>query len=335
MNKKTVIAFLLIALLLILYPLYMQWMGLSKNPPPPEATSPDTAVIEQRESPELSVPVAQEAPTKLPAFAKTTQQEPEKEVKVETPLYAAIFSSKGGNLKSFVLKKYVDYSKEEIDLVKNGQEDYNLDVVFPDSALSLGNLSFFRAKESVQITGKGNQAELKFQCSAEKISITKSYTFYSDRYSIELNLQVDASPGLLGRKYYLAWNSGMPTTEKNLREDFSYFATYANLGGEILENKGPKEDSAQEFSRTGKTVWIATRNKYFVASLIAPDSSAAGFSTRGENIFILQNGQKVLAGKRRTARFAKELPSQPSFQHKFLIHIGPLDYWALSKYGLG
>src|SRR4030067_1886332 len=174
MDKKTVIAFLLIALLLILYPLYMKWMGLSKKPTPPEATSPDTTTVVQSETPEPSVPVAQEAPVKLPAFAKTTQQEPEKEVKVETPLYTAIFSSKGGNLKSFVLKKYVDYSKEEIDLVKNGQEEYNLDVVFPDSALSLGHLSFFPDKESVQITGKGNQAELKFQCSAEKISITHS-----------------------------------------------------------------------------------------------------------------------------------------------------------------
>src|SRR3990172_59061 len=97
MDKKTVIAFLLIALLLILYPLYMKWMGLSKKPTPPETTSPDTAAVVQSETPEPSASVAQEAPAKLPAFAKTTA-EPEKEVKVETPLYIAIFSSKGGHL---------------------------------------------------------------------------------------------------------------------------------------------------------------------------------------------------------------------------------------------
>jgi len=335
MDRKTIIAFLLIAVLLLLYPLYMQWLGLGKKSTTPVTTGQDTTTVPQPANLEKAAPssIAKEKMARSPGFVPSAQ-EPEKEVAVETPLYKAVFSSRGGSLKSFVLKKYVDYNKGEIDLIKNGQEEYNLDVVFPDSSLALSALNFTPDKLNLKLTGKEQKGEVTFKYSGSGLAVTRSYILYSNKYTLELSLRVESQTDLLGRKYLLTWNSGMPTTEKNLGEDLSYFATYANLGGELLENKGPKDDSLQESSRSGKTVWVASRSKYFVASLISPDSSASGFSTTGQNMYILQNGQKVLAGKRLTVGLEKEIPNQPSFSHKFLIHIGPLDYWALSKYGL-
>ena len=335
MDRKTIIAFLLIAVLLLLYPLYMQWLGLVNKPAAPITTSQDTTAVSQPTSlPEkiVSQPAEKEL-IRPPGFA-TKAVEPEKEVTVETPLYKAVFSSRGGSLKSFVLKKYVDYNKGEIDLIKNGQEAYNLDIVFPDSSFALSALNFTPDKSDMKLTGKGQKGEVTFKYAGSGLAVTRSYILYSDKYTLELGLSVETQTDLLGRKYLLTWNSGMPTTEKNLGEDLSYFATYAYLGGELLENKGPKNDSLQESSGSGKTVWVASRSKYFVASLISPDSSASGFSSTGQNMYILQNGQKVLVGKRLTVGLEKEVPNQPGFSHKFLIHIGPLDYWALSKYGL-
>jgi len=335
MDRKTITAFLLIAVLLLLYPLYMQWLGLGKKSTTPVTTGQDTTTVSQPTSlPEkiVSQPAEKES-IRPPGFA-TKAPEPEKEVTVETPLYKAVFSSRGGSLKSFVLKKYVDYNKGEIDLIKNGQEAYNLDVVFPDSSFALSALNFTPDKLNLKLAGKGQKGEVTFKYSGSGLAVTRSYILYSDKYTLELGLSVETQTGLLGRKYLLTWNSGLPTTEKNLGEDLSYFATYAYLGGELLENKGPKNDSLQESSGSGKTVWVASRSKYFVASLISPDSSASGFSTTGQNMYILQNGQKVLVGKRLTVGLEKEIPNQPGFSHKYLIHIGPLDYWALRKYGL-
>ena len=335
MDRKTIIAFLFIAVLLLLYPLYMQWLGLGKKSTTPVTTGQDTSTVPQPANLEEAAPspIAKEKMARSPGFVPSAQG-PEKEIAVETPLYKAVFSSKGGSLKSFVLKKYVDYNKGEIELIKNGPEEYNLDIVFPDSSFALSALNFTPDKSDLRLAGKGQKGEVTFKYFGSGLAVTRSYILYSDKYTIELGLSVESKTDFLGRKYFLTWNSGLPTTEKNLGEDLSYFATYAYLGGELLENKGPKNDSLQESSRSGKTVWVASRSKYFVASLISPDSSASGFSTTGRNFYILQNGQKVLAGKRLTVSLEKEVPNQLSFTHHFLIHIGPMDYWALRKYGL-
>jgi YidC/Oxa1 family membrane protein insertase len=344
MDRKTILAFVLIALVLVLYPLYMQWTGLNKKTTQPSVVGEDTtrvAVPQPVAQPadtvvtgKAAVAAPQKTPTLVPASS-----EPERELKVETPLYTALFTSQGGNLKSLVLKKYVDFKKEVIDLVGDGQNGHNLDVVFPDSNFSLSAISFVSDKPDLSLSQKGEKKEIAFRFSSAGLSVTKTYTFYADRYGFDLSLSVNGNSALLGRKYYLAWASGMPATEKkdlkNLSEDLSYFATYASIGGEMLENKGPKDTSLMEFSRSGKTIWVASRSKYFVASLITPDSSGSGFYTSGKNAYDVVNGNQVLVGKRLSIRLEKEVPNQPSFTHKFLIHIGPLDYWALGKYDIG
>jgi len=344
MDRKTILAFVLIALVLVLYPLYMQWTGLNKKTTQPSVVGEDTtrvAVPQPVAQPadtvvtgKAAVAAPQKTPTLVPASS-----EPERELKVETPLYTALFTSQGGNLKSLVLKKYVDFKKEVIDLVGDGQNGHNLDVVFPDSNFSLSAISFVSDNPDLSLSQKGEKKEIAFRFSSAGLSVTKTYTFYADRYGFDLSLSVNGNSALLGRKYYLAWASGMPATEKkdlkNLSEDLSYFATYASIGGEMLENKGPKDTSLMEFSRSGKTIWVASRSKYFVASLITPDSSGSGFYTSGKNAYDVVNGNQVLVGKRLSIRLEKEVPNQPSFTHKFLIHIGPLDYWALGKYDIG
>ncbi len=333
MDRKTIIAFLLIALVLVLYPLYMKWMGLDKRPSQAPVTAPDTTAKETASLPVPETTKTEEIPVKTPSFV-TAPKEPEKEVRVTTPLYSAVFRSRGGDLKSFVLAKYVDFGKNDIDLVQNGQEQYNLDVVFPDSAFFLSSINFTADRTDISLTKKGGKETLSFTYISSGLKVTKTYTFYSDKYTIELSLQVEGQISALGRKYLLTWNSGMPTTEKNVSEDLSYFAAYANLGGKILEHKGPKNSDTLSLSQSGRTAWVSTRSKYFVASLIAPDSSASGYQAMGRNIYLLQNGQKVLVGRRLAVSLEKDIPNQPVFEHKFLIHIGPLDYWALSKYGL-
>ena len=340
MDRKTILAFIIIALVLIAYPKYMEWLGLSKKPAPPASGIGDTtAVASTQPSAPLTDTSGKKTETvtadlKTPSFV-TASQEPEKEIEVETPLYSAIFSSKGGNLKSLVLKKYVDYKKDKIDLVQSGQNGHNLDVLFPDSNFSLASLNFVPDRTELSLTHKGEKEELFFKLSSVGFSVTKTYTFYADRYGFDLTLSVEGNSALLGRKYYLSWSSGMPVTEKNLGEDLSYFASYASIGGEMLENKGPKDTSLMEFSRSGRTVWVASRSKYFVASLITPDSSGSGFYTSGLNTYSIVNGNQVLVGKKLSIRLERDVPNQPGFTHKFLIHIGPLEYRALKKYGLG
>jgi len=333
MDRKTVLAFILIAVILLLYPLYMQLVGVGKKVPAPETISPDTTGALSPDKQVDSAEASQTLPLKTPTLV-TSSQEPEKDVIVETPLYRAIFSTKGGNLKSFILKRYVDFKRDKIDLVQNNQTEYNLDVIFPDSNFSLSTLSLTADKERLNLAKKSQKEELSFKLSTPDFAVTKSYAFYADRYAFELTLKLEGRKTFLGRKYFLTWNSGLPTTEKDTKEDLSYFATYASIGGEILENKAPKDENIQQFSRSGRTVWVSSRSKYFVASLIAPDSSGSGFQTTGQNFYQMINGQNILVGKRLAVKLEREVPSQPSFTDHFQIHIGPLDYWALRKYGL-
>ncbi|MCI0531611.1 MAG: membrane protein insertase YidC [candidate division Zixibacteria bacterium] len=340
MNTKTILAFIVIALILLLYPLYMQFLTGGKKSGAPVETSVDSLTAAASDtsrsagkSQAASTLAVEKSSSKSasPSFVPA-QTGPEEVVKVETPLYSAIFSSRGGDLKSFILKKYKDHKGAAIDLVQNGEGANNLEILFSDSSFSLSSLNFKPDLKNLTLSEHSREGVVNFSYGSEGLKFRKSYTFHPDRYAFDLSLEVEAPPALLGRKYYLAWNSGLPATEEKLSEELTYFAAYANLGGEVLENKISKGSDLQHFNRSGKTVWTSTRSKYFVAALISPDSSATGFQAMGQNLFAQPGGQGEEIGKKLAVRLEEEVPGQNHFAQTFQIYIGPLDYWKLREY---
>ena len=100
MEKRAFLAVVLSLAILIFWQIFF----LKKNVPPQEVSAPKTAQPE-KQTKKTEVPQIVEKNTEAPIGA-SFQGEKEEEVILETELYRATFSSYGGTLKSWKLKKY-------------------------------------------------------------------------------------------------------------------------------------------------------------------------------------------------------------------------------------
>ena len=100
MDKRTIVAFALSFLVLILWSLYF-------GPKSEQKTEPQ---VKEQEAQTKVAPAPEPAPAPSKPIVPTPVAQPsevkEKEITVDTPLYKAVFSNAGPALKSFRLKKY-------------------------------------------------------------------------------------------------------------------------------------------------------------------------------------------------------------------------------------
>jgi YidC/Oxa1 family membrane protein insertase len=122
MDKKTLLAFLLIAVVLILMPYYMKIVA-----PQDQQTAPSDSIA--------TVPARQARPVSTkadivaqpigdvvisPSYENVQEYVEERTVAVETPLYFANISNKnGGSFTSFILKNYKATDSTSVQLVDN------------------------------------------------------------------------------------------------------------------------------------------------------------------------------------------------------------------------
>ncbi len=315
----------------------MKWLVGDKKPPAekPAEIQKETPVT-PTPVPSPTLEILKEKP--LAAISSFDTLGTEQIVSVETPLYSARFSTKGGSLVYIHLKKYQDLKNQFVKLTGVGGADTlkYLSFIFPDSGFSLKNLNFSLVSDKPLILEEKDQPlKLIFHKKLKTgLEITKEYTFYADKYSFDLNLKVSGNrPQNLGRKFYLDWPFGFSPTEKDRLGDLRYFAAYGYLGGELLEAKKFEKDFSLSFSTTGKTKWTATRSKYFLAALIPQDSNlTTGFQAVGRE---LKDPQGITVQKNIAVYLENQIPISDSFSQNFTIYLGPIDYRILKSYQVG
>jgi len=271
MDRNTVLAFFLIALVLILTPFYMNTVA--PPPPPAEVTADtlstrvdrkDTAVVKSV-APVRSVDVMKSEKTALTDASADTVL-----ITVNTDLYSAIISSKsGGSLVSFRLHQYTMNDSEAVELISPWNRNNLLisTLSIDGNPLILDN--YWTAKNTNQSIDVYNYPQkLVFSTTVLGQTITKTLTFYPNTYKIDIEVDLSSLESKLSvGTFNLSWNGGMPITEKNSKDDLFYFKGYVNQAGEIINPKIPKKKELKN-TLTGKTDWVAVRSKYFAAALI-------------------------------------------------------------------
>ena len=351
MDKRTIIGFILIALIIILYPEYMKLItgGKEEQSPPikQEGITDTTQHIPPPGVEEKKVMPPEEVERKVGVLMPADTSLQEKVVTVDTKLYTAKFTTKGGELKSFVLKKYQYSDGANIELLPSDTPP-SLNLSFPDSALSLSAFNFKVNKDALFLDEATSTGAIDFTLNtASGSQIIKRYKFYDGRYDFDLEFEItnlsqsqDTEFVLdLGRKYLFVWSSGLRSTEKNRSEDLSYFSAYSMMGTELAEMKDfhqPKdaEVGIMEESGSGETKWVATRTKYFVASLVPISKTASGFAATGQRWVELRGREKF---ETKNISISLEMPTEKgtSLKDKFTIYIGPIDYHILKSYKIG
>ncbi len=192
-TKRLVFALILSAAVLIL------WTLLFPPPKPaPTGATPTPAATAAAPTATATAPSA-EPPAKTPAAvapraaAMPVEASAEEIVAVDTSLYRATLTNRGGELRSFTLKAFQDAAGKPLDLVRHGGgfPGVTLGLAASDPFLSRANQAFF----VVEKEEKGGAATVRFRYrEADGSGIDRTYVFRSD-YVVSLKVEREGRPG--------------------------------------------------------------------------------------------------------------------------------------------
>ncbi|RMD54391.1 MAG: hypothetical protein D6828_04750, partial [Nitrospirae bacterium] len=139
----------------------------------------------------------EEVKEKIPQpIHKPVGEEKVRDIKVETTLYTAIFTTKGGTIKSWYLKKHKDKYGNPVTLLKKPGIIPPLGVLFEGSnkdALLWANYKVNKKDGVIDLTSGGSDT-LTFEYSDGVRSIKKSFTFYGDKYKVDMVIEANGTP---------------------------------------------------------------------------------------------------------------------------------------------
>ena len=287
MDRRSLLAMFLIALVIILMPYYFQAISPVSEAPflvsgctdpgannyNPKATDDDGSCI-------YVVPKTREALNPKPRTSLTAEHE-ERFITVDTPLYTALVSSSGGgSIKSFNLKKYLMADSSLVNLISDINSN-NLFISFQNvdgEYISMQD-PWLTDEPSQYIEVFGGPFILKFSTLYEEVSIEKTLTFEPDSYVVKVSTDLtSASNKILGDFCSIVWEGGLPTTEPNTKDDVTYFNGYVYQAGDSYQFKkvAPEIEKNQDgplVAVRGKTDWVAVRSKYFTSVLLPNEES--------------------------------------------------------------
>lgn len=275
MDKRTVLAFLLIALVLIAMPAYYRMMGLAEPEEQPP-TGADTTLVARPPRPQAAPPAS------LPVDVKTPG-ETEELFHVYTNLYTATVSSRGGgSLTSFALREYRTRDGLPVNLIRPDLNSSNLLIRFDDFSGQPVTLDHpFTLVEDffpLDILAVGPDGlTLTFTSQVRDGSVSKRLTFHPNDYTIDIS--IDLSPVsnqiVSQEKFTLNWDDGLPITEENVVSDVREFAGHFYQGKSHERIRHNKSDKSS-VSGSGETAWTSLRSKYFTAAFIPTTASNFG-----------------------------------------------------------
>ena len=312
MDRQTLLAFLLIGFIIVLYPWYMSIVSPPELNMVPPSTQPKE-LINENITPEKIKTVA----------TKKLDSIPVKSIGVSTNLYDLTISNKnGGAFTNFNLYKYQDHNDNLVNLIDNDNSN-NMVIGFVsidgDKILLDENWSMVDNINSLNL--ERGQKSLTFKTNFSNQTITKKYTFYADTYNIDVDVEFENPSQFISRNQYtLNWNGGMPATEKNLSNDYLFFEGYASLGGERMGSK-PKKGKSTVENQNGSTLWSAIKTKYFISAII-PSEPGIGAQVESE-----LNNEKPI--------YNTEITQSSNSNNRFTLYLGPLDYDSLSDFNVG
>jgi YidC/Oxa1 family membrane protein insertase len=327
MDKRTIIAFALSFLVLIAWAYFFA----PKEGKTPRGVEPskEAAAPPPKEAVSSQPPVAAaHAPAMEAPAASIPGEEPEKKILVETPLYEAVFSSKGAAIESFKLKNYhvtADPGSPLVDLARLDESREDLIRVLFDRHGAQGqeNIIYKVNTDSLLLDAGSSPKSLIFSgVTPDGIAIQQTYRIYPDRYPIELTLT-------LSNRGDRAAEGNLKVLIRNIPPEHSS-SYYAFVGASLLLNGKLKEikpgDMKKEKDLSGRIGWISYQSAYFMTAAIPESPSSASFL--GSD---LPSGvvEATYVGPFVTVAPMKEVPSQ------FTLYLGPKDLSVLKQTGHG
>jgi len=283
-TKRIILAIVLCFVVLFLY----QLIFFKKAPEPPGGSEPAAQVEKaqpqasaQKELPPTSKPAQENKPERAKQNVQQVSAQNEELLTVNTSLFKAVWSNKGGVLQSFQLRKHKTENDEDLELVPAFAKDTG---VYPFALLdempaaakadfagmksNAYNGPFYKASGVNLNLRDGEKGEIRFQYSDGKdIEIEKTFAFYGGKYDFDIAVSIKKN----GQKVEprLLWGPGIgnPTLEEQKKSfgggaGATVFAS--NNLFRIDERRYKPEQSAFNFVN-----WAAYDDNYFAALFLS------------------------------------------------------------------
>jgi YidC/Oxa1 family membrane protein insertase len=295
-------------------------------------TKPVAPIVATADSVVLPAPTVAPATAIAPVNAGTPRDTivPIKDdtVLVTSPLYVYGITTRGGRVVRAELPKYVSRyggaAPTPVELVR-------ADLPLLDGAIVIGRdsiaLSAFTLTASVpSLTLTGSAETLTLTGTHSGIGLELQYRFRPDDYRFDVGGTV-TGVGPNGGLMVLTLGNGLAESEKDTADNHRAFSLVTKqVGSDAERSDFAKLDAGATKTFSGPFEWAAVKSKYFVAAVLASDSSArlAGVSAT----------TSTSAGKRPVhADVRLSLPIPTTGRVAYTVYAGPLEYRRLKAIG--
>lgn len=265
MERNQIIGLVLIMAMLVGYQYFV---------PSPEPTKPNsTAQVKNPPSP--STPTVQAVPALDSVAAKaaygdfaSAAQGAAQDIVIENDDIRLTFSTKGGNVKEVLLKKYKTYQKEPLFLIDEKSSKFAIELPTNKGVVNLSDLHFKTNAQSQKVTGQ-QSTKVTFRLPlGENQYVEQTYTIQGSGYLIDYDLQLVGLDGLVRNEpTRLVWQDKLKQLENDMAENRKVVTTNYYADGGLSDIGRGQGDNVEE--KIEKPVsWFAHKNKYFLSAFI-------------------------------------------------------------------
>jgi YidC/Oxa1 family membrane protein insertase len=273
-----------------------------------------------------------------------------KDVVVETPLYRAVFTTRGAGLKSFELKGYKtsisgakDIANSLFRLVGRGKpEDASaprqielvqaiegmelpFTVSFPDSTIDIPKNALFETSQNrLDLTRQNDKKALVFsQSYPGQLRIEKEFIFYPDKYNFDIEIRLrNLGNSQINENISLSWRQHVDPNAPT--DSYGHDGPVSYISNKIDRPAVKKMDADK---MVGPYVsWGGYESKYFLSAMIPQNPSLT-------SLRLLKNEKNIIAVNLLGPKNTIPPGQQGIFSYKAFL--GPKDYTILKAQNIG
>jgi len=228
-------------------------------------------------------------PARLPGAVQEIEHDT---VVVRSDLYELRFSTLGARMVGARLLGYESYAPrangdDRVQLIRPGDGVLGYRIAAAGDTASLSARLFEADRREIRIGPQSGSDSLRmaYEFPGSGVRFVVVYRFHPDSYVVDVAGRLEGF-GDQGWSVITSLGGGLPTNEKDPKEDFTQLAVVTNGQAGGIESLQIDKIAPGEIrtAEGGPFHWVAVKNKYFLIALVAPDEGPkfGGLVARGE-----------------------------------------------------